>query len=85
VIHALVRDHFWAFLSHGFIVVYSPPMNAQPKRTRTLAVTSLVLGILALVALSIVAGIPAVITGHIARSRVGRGFAVLARSDVQIC
>jgi hypothetical protein len=45
-------------------------MNPQPKRNRTLAVTSLVLGILSLVPLSIVAGIPAVITGHIARRRV---------------
>jgi len=45
-------------------------MNAPQKGKRTLAVTSLVLGILSLVPLSIVAGIPAVITGHIARRRV---------------
>jgi len=45
-------------------------MNASQKKNQTLAVTSMVLGILSLVPFSIVAGIPAVIAGHIARSRI---------------
>ena len=45
-------------------------MNASQKKNQTLAVTSMVLGILSLVPFSIVAGIPAVIAGHISRSRI---------------
>ena len=44
-----------------------PPPAPQPKSG--LSVTSLVLGILSIIPCSIFAGVPAVITGHIARSR----------------
>jgi competence protein ComGC len=45
----------------------SPP--PVPQTSNGLSVTSLVLGILSLVPCSIFAGIPAIITGHIAKSR----------------
>jgi hypothetical protein len=45
----------------------SPPASGQPQKG--LAVTSLVLGILSLVCLGPLTGIPAIICGHIARKR----------------
>jgi hypothetical protein len=45
----------------------SPPASGEPQRG--LAVTSLVLGILSLVCLGPLTGIPAIICGHIARKR----------------
>lgn len=58
------------------------PPGTEPKKG--LSITSLVLGILSISCLSILAGIPAVITGHIARGRAkkqpelygGEGFAL---------
>ncbi len=47
-----------------------PPLGAEPKNG--LSITSLVLGILSIACLSILAGIPAIITGHIARGRAKR-------------
>lgn len=53
-------------------------MNAQPspppvpQTDNKLAVWSLVLGVLAIIPCSILAGIPAVITGHIALNRAGK-------------
>jgi hypothetical protein len=44
------------------------PPSLEPPKTG-LSVTSLVLGILSIVGCSILAGIPAIITGHIAKSR----------------
>jgi hypothetical protein len=49
-----------------------PPSPTEPPKT-TLAVTSLVLGILAFIpCFSIITGIPAIITGHVARGRAKR-------------
>ena len=48
----------------------APPSNI--KKTEPLAIWSLVLGIVSLVACGIFAGIPAVICGHIGRSRIRR-------------
>ena len=48
----------------------SPPPGAETKKG--LSITSLVLGILSIACLSILAGIPAIITGHIARGRAKR-------------
>jgi len=48
----------------------SVPTNAAP--TSGLAIASLVLGILSLIACSILSGIPAIITGHIAHNRTRR-------------
>jgi hypothetical protein len=45
-----------------------PPFSATPPKNG-LSVTSLILGILSLAACSILTGIPAIITGHIAKSR----------------
>jgi len=44
-------------------------MNQEPKPNSTLAITSLVLGIVSVLCLGILTGIPAIITGHIARGR----------------
>jgi hypothetical protein len=44
-------------------------MNQEPKPNSTLAITSLVLGIVSVLCLGILAGIPAIVTGHIARGR----------------
>ena len=44
-------------------------MNEETKPSSTLAITSLVLGILSVICFGIVAGIPAIITGHMARGR----------------
>ena len=46
---------------------FSPPPATQPKTG--LSLTSLFLGILSIIPCSIFAGIPAIITGHIARGR----------------
>jgi hypothetical protein len=59
-----------------------PPLGSEPKKG--LSITSLVLGILSIACLSILAGIPAIITGHMARGRAkkepglygGEGFAL---------
>jgi type II secretory pathway pseudopilin PulG len=42
----------------------------DPKRTEGLAITSLILGILSFVALTIFGAIPAIVCGHIAKSRI---------------
>jgi competence protein ComGC len=47
----------------------NPPVQ-PPPRTTPLAVWSLVLGILSLTCFALLSGIPAVICGHVARSRV---------------
>ena len=47
-----------------------PSLGAEPQKG--LSITSLVLGILSIACLSILAGIPAIITGHIARGRAKR-------------
>lgn len=44
-------------------------MNHESKPSSTLAITSLVLGILSVFCLGILTGIPAIITGHISRGR----------------
>lgn len=44
-------------------------MNQQSKPSSTLAIVSLVLGIVSVTCLGIVTGIPAIITGHMARGR----------------
>ncbi|MCX6925245.1 MAG: DUF4190 domain-containing protein, partial [Verrucomicrobia bacterium] len=44
-------------------------MNQEHKLNSTLAITSLVLGIVSVICLGILAGIPAIITGQIARGR----------------
>ena len=54
----------------GRMPVRPTPMASQPSGASGLAVTSLILGIFSVTILSILAGIPAVICGHIARSRV---------------
>jgi hypothetical protein len=48
-----------------------PPSPTEPPKT-SLAITSLVLGILSVACFSILAGIPAIITGHVARGRAKR-------------
>ena len=61
-----------------------PPMSSNNPPSSGLAVTSLILGVLSFVACSILTGIPAIITGHIAHNRSrkaphqfgGRGLAV---------
>src|SRR6266576_4033284 len=60
-----------------------PSSPTEPPKT-TLAITSLVLGILSIACFSIMTGIPAIITGHVARGRAkkepalhgGEGFAL---------
>ena len=47
------------------------PDAAQPRLSR-LALASLILGILSVLCLSVVSGIPAIICGHMARSRIRR-------------
>jgi hypothetical protein len=47
-------------------------MNSQTEPKKGLAVASLILGILSVTCLGILAGIPAVITGHMARGRTRR-------------
>jgi len=49
-----------------------PPVPAAAPEKNPLAVWSLVMGILSLVCLSIITGIPAIITGHMAFSKSGR-------------
>jgi len=46
-----------------------PPLISSHPRSSGLAITSLVLGLLSFVGCSIIAGIPAIITGHIAHNR----------------
>jgi len=46
-----------------------PPSGSSPQPNTGLSVTSLVLGILSVSVCSVLTGIPAIITGHIARSR----------------
>ena len=59
-----------------------PPPPAAPEGTCGLAIVSLVLGILALVCLGPLAGLPGVICGHMALGRIklsgqgGRGMAI---------
>jgi hypothetical protein len=63
------------------------PYNTGPTgapQTEGLAVTSLVLGILAWVACSIFAGIPAIICGHIGRSRISTSNGTLAGGGIAI-
>src|SRR5687767_9572310 len=48
------------------------PTAPTPKPNSSLSVTSLVLGILSVTCLTVFAGIPAIITGHIARGRAKR-------------
>lgn len=50
----------------------SPATVPGARPQQTLAITSLVLGILSLTCLGLLAGIPAIITGHIARGRARR-------------
>ena len=47
-------------------------MNEQPARTSAGAVASLVLGVVSLVFLGLLAGIPAVICGHVSLSNMNR-------------
>ena len=48
----------------------APPVLPRPPKTSALAICSLVLGILSPACLFFVAGIPAVICGHLARKRI---------------
>ena len=62
--------------------VEQPPAYYTARPTNTLAIISMILGIAGYVVLPFVAGIAAVITGHIARGQIrrtgeaGRGFAL---------
>lgn len=60
-----------------------PTSPVQPK-TSGLAIWSLVLGILSLICFSIIAGIPAVICGHIALSRIKRSVGFLQGNGLAI-
>jgi hypothetical protein len=55
----------------------TPPPTAPPPKTAPLAIWSLVLGILGLTCFSILCGIPAVICGHTALSRIKRSSGML--------
>ena len=47
-----------------------PPQNEAPAPTRTLSLTSLMMGILGWIFLPVVGGIIAVITGHLAKKEI---------------
>ena len=57
-----------------------PPFPGQPPKTEGMATTSLVLGILSLVCLGCLAGIPAVICGHMAKGRIEKSGGTLGGS-----
>jgi len=61
-------------------------MSETPKVTRNsgLAICSLVLGILSLVGLGLLSGIPAVICGHMAQSRIKRSAGALGGGDLAV-
>src|SRR5262245_50920072 len=50
----------------------TPPAALPAAKTEPKAVTSLVLGILSITILSVLAGIPAIVSGHMARSAIKR-------------
>jgi hypothetical protein len=63
-----------------------PPLPASPAQSKTsgLAIWSLVLGLLSLACFSVLAGIPAVICGHTALSRIKRSGGVLQGNGLAI-
>src|SRR5436190_14039955 len=63
-----------------------PPRPSSPMQSRTsgLAIWSLVLGVLAMFCFSILAGIPAVICGHTALSRIKRSGGILEGKGLAI-
>lgn len=63
---------------------YPYPYPSGPPKTEGLAVVSLVLGILSLVACNIFTGIPAIICGHMSRSRIERSNGTVAGGGLAI-
>jgi len=63
-----------------------PPITASPAESKTsgLAIWSLILGILSLICFSVLAGIPAVICGHTALSRIKRSGGLLQGNGLAI-